>query len=84
MYNAIQLLIIKTTDGAKVQSTIVDKLAPNKDFYTKSLNTNGVRIEYLGNEEASTERLEELSVDDSAIESARTITLKEGNIFYGM
>lgn len=81
VFNSIKLLIIAHTDGNKVNNDVVYELAPSKEMFNNMLVGNSVY--YRGDEPFTTIPLSEISVDDIAIKTAKTITLKEGNIFYG-
>jgi hypothetical protein len=81
VFNSIKLLIIAHNDGNKVNNDVVYELAPNKQLFIDSFQLKDAF--YRGDEPFTTIPLSEIAVDDIAIKTARTITLKEGNIFYG-
>ncbi len=81
LYDAVSLLVIESVDGNRVINEAVKVISPSKDIYERS--RSGRQSIYTGRENFTVESLAEITIDQIPIASAKTISIKEGNIFYG-
>lgn len=78
-YNAIQLYVIKNTDGLPLPSNVVYQTAPNTDWYN---NPDRIIYSNIGIVE-TTIPVENVVTEDAGIEYAKTQVIKDNRLFRG-